>query len=83
MAEVKVGQIRKPTKEFKDDPLGNTKIVISKIEDDCWCSIIFEDGGVTENSPDFIIEKKTELIAEYPTWQEAVNSKEFKGEDKR
>lgn len=23
---------------------------------------------------------KTELIAEYPTWQEAVNSKEFKGE---
>lgn len=23
--------------------------------------------------------QKTELMAEYPTWQEAVNSKEFKG----
>ena len=76
---IKVGQIRKPTKEFKDDPLGNTKIVISKIDEEGWCSIIFEDGDVIADSPDWIVEEKTVLISEYPTWQEAVNSKEFKG----
>ena len=77
---IKVGQIRKPTKEFKEDSLGNTKIVISKIDDESWCSIIFEDGDVITGSPDWIVEEKTELIAEYPTWQEAVNSKEFNNE---
>lgn len=77
---IKVGQIRKPTKEFKDDPLGNIKMVISKIDDNCWCSIIFEDGDVITGSPDWVVEEKTELIAEYSTWQEAVNSPEFRGE---
>jgi hypothetical protein len=40
---------------------------------------IFDDGYVCEK---LHIEEilKDKLIAEYPTWQEAVNSKEFKGE---
>ena len=44
--------------------------------------MIYDDGynvsyPIREDSNLFIFDK---LIAEYPTWQEAVNSKEFKGE---
>lgn len=42
-------------------------------------SVIYPDGYVQvydleEKNQDFLFHKK---IAEYPTWQEAVNSKEF------
>jgi len=40
--------------------------------------IIYNDGYVINIFNDII--SNSELIAEYPTWQEAVNSKEFKGE---
>lgn len=36
--------------------------------------------GETDNWSKAYIEEYGKLIAEYPTWQEAVNSKEFKGE---
>lgn len=44
-----------------------------------WIDCVHNDGETTEYSFTFI-ETYHSLIAEYPTWQEAVNSKEFKGE---
>lgn len=40
-------------------------------------TLIFEDGYVIHKENRDWITKCNELIAEYPTWQEAVNSKEF------
>lgn len=42
--------------------------------------VVFHQGSVSSwhNKEAFLLNKT--LIAEYPTWQEAVNSKEFKGE---
>lgn len=39
---------------------------------------IYQSGVVDYTSMESWIEGDCELIAEYPTWQEAVNSKEFK-----
>lgn len=55
--------------------------VISKVwfnvsEDDNWSYVIYNDG--TSDCWSYnLIRKYSKLIAEYPTWQEAVNSKEF------
>lgn len=48
--------------------------VVSNIKDE-FVSVIYNDGFACCYSGTL-----RELIAEYPTWQEAVNSKEFKGE---
>lgn len=74
---IKVGQIYKPKDDFIDGIV-------------CVTNIYFYDNGLTE--VDYIgndgvcyahddirfltIHRK--CVAEYPTWQEAVNSKEFK-----
>lgn len=42
--------------------------------------MIRNDGEVTTGYVPYSFFMKTKLIAEYPTWQEAVNSKEFKEE---
>lgn len=67
----KVGQIWKT--------LNNYKIAVTSIKEEDYYGevcIIYSDGYVfhtsQENDFDF-----HELVAEYPTWQEAVNSKEF------
>ena len=67
----KVGQIYKQA--------NGEKFVISHIADgDCF--LIYNDGyTVCYGNKELIFIFDT-LIAEYPTWQEAVNSKEFKGE---
>lgn len=77
MSKIKVGQIRKPKKEFINEPDGKLKIVISNKEKDEVCYLIFEDGTTIERVICDWVEEKTDLIAEYPTWQEAINSKEF------
>ena len=78
---IKVGQIRKPKKEYYNKaPDSLFKIVISYTADDDYCSLIYENGNCLEEVPSIFVEEKTELIAEYPTWQEAVNSKEFKND---
>ena len=43
-------------------------------------TLIFEDGYVIHKENRDWITKCNKLIAKYPTWQEAVNSKEFNGE---
>lgn len=62
------------------------------LENDVWTLITIthaDEGlidtinivGVTDTlSPDMLPHQKWNLIAEYPTWYEAVNSKEFRGE---
>lgn len=70
---IKVGQIYKQK--------NNEILVVTQIQDgDVF--IIYDDGysvsyPIGEDSNLFIFDK---LIAEYPTWQEAVNSKEFNDE---
>lgn len=67
MSKIKVGQIRK-------DALG--LYIITDIKS--VCGIIYQNGKI-----DVWSEKQLEcdeLIAEFPTWQEAVNSKEFNNE---
>lgn len=44
--------------------------------------LIFQDGETQEWARNNDIQEYTVLVAEYPTWQEAVNSKEFKGGEK-
>lgn len=66
---IKVGQIRK-------DEKGNIYCV-SRFCGDYNNDVIFNNGIVSPYiSKNFL--EKSELIAEYPTWQEAVNGKEFK-----
>ena len=64
---IKVGQIRKD--EF------NLYVITYDLTN---CAIVYQDGEVRECTEKLIEQDK--LIAEYPTWQEAVNSPEFKGE---
>lgn len=66
---IKVGQIYKP--KNNEDAI----FVVTRAEEAVGCYyIIWDDGSANYHN---INEEKIELIAEYPTWQEAVNSKEF------
>lgn len=69
---IKVGQIYKSNLTFAIR-------VITSIEDS-EISIIHTDGYVDRWSFDEVLNSNWELVAEYPTWQEAVNSKEFNNE---
>ncbi len=63
---IKVGQI------YKTDD----QIVVVSFYRKGQIGIIYNDGYVINIFNDTI--SNSELIAEYPTWEEAVNSKEFK-----
>lgn len=74
MIKAKVGQIWRT--------LNNYKIVVTSTEEADYegeVCIIYSDGYVfqTSGENDFSFH---ELIAEYPTWQEAVNSEYFKND---
>lgn len=71
MSKIKVGQIylKKETKE---------KFVISSYRFVEFYCLIYQDGFVSADVNITFIENYCKLLAEYPTWQEAVNSKEFK-----
>ena len=66
---LKVGQIYKSTLTFA--------IRAVTFIDDSEVSIIHPDGFVDRWNFDEIEISTWELIAEYPTWQEAITSKEF------
>ena len=69
MLEIKVGQIYKTKKSL---------IIITRVKD-CNTSFI-NHKGYAETTPALLVKSNLKLLAEYPTWQEAVNSKEFNGE---
>lgn len=75
---IKEGQIYK----FSEDCATlNYKIIITMIYDE-WVCFVSNSGYANERdikSFEKDVEKKYLILsAEYPTWQEAVNSKEFK-----
>ena len=72
MSEIKVGQIYK----------SNLTLAIRTIAfvDDEEVSIINIDGFVDRWKLDEIPISDWKLLAEYPTWRDAVNSPEFRGE---
>ena len=65
---IKVGQIYKTDGE----------IVVVSFYRKGQIGIIYNDGYVINIFNDLI--SNSELIAEYPTWQEAIDSEEFRGE---
>lgn len=67
MLKIKIGQIR-------EDMYGLYIITYCEVERSLY-SVIYHDGIIRHWSAASI--KDDILIAEYPTWQEAVNSKEF------
>lgn len=69
---IKVGQIWQQQ---------NSEVFVISASKDWLYSKIYKDGyAITEDyleeNTDFVFNK---MLAEYPTWQEAVNSKEFNG----
>lgn len=69
---IKAGQIRKDG----DIAYVITKIWYNATTDKDWADCVYYDGTTDQYSTWYIGEYH-ELIAEYPTWQEAVNSAEF------
>jgi len=67
MEDIKVGQVW----EFN-----KTIWIITSINED-WVCLITNKGLAATEKKELITGN---LLATYPTWQEAVNSKEFKGE---
>ena len=74
---VKIGQVYKL-------PYCKSPVVVIRIEpkkEERFDFIHFiTDEGKQERLWRIAVEETLELIAEYPTWQEAVNSHEFRGE---
>ena len=72
---IKVGQIyrEKNLSEKQED----STFVITRVGN--TISIIYRDGGTINVEWEWLDEECI-LIAEYPRWQEAVNSKEFIGD---
>lgn len=76
--EIKVGQVWK-------SPNGNIFTITMKDDEKSYC-VLFNNGITPdvdntwhEQFTQSIVNGKVFLLAEYPTWQEAINSKEFKG----
>jgi hypothetical protein len=77
MSKIKVGQIY-------ELPFSKSPVVVIRIEPQHerhfdWVYLITDDGQ-QERLWRKSVEETLKLIAEYPTWQEAVNSKEFNNE---
>lgn len=71
---IKVGQI------YEDKGTGTGKMVISNTSIAGLIYLIFTDGSCGKRGKKEFNLQYYSLVAEYPTWQEAVNSKEFKDE---
>ena len=71
MSKIKVGQIWQQSNGYK--------IVVTALDVDLIGEVIviFQDGDVAYKSKEDTEFSFCTLLAEYPTWQEAVNSKEF------
>lgn len=72
---IKVGQIYKQR--------DNDIFVVTYINNSKLVCMLYTDGSIRMDFTDSLnqyIKYRCEFLAEYPTWQEAVNSKEFKDE---
>lgn len=77
---IKVGQIWRG--ESKEDTIAITYIhKHGRRKQEFWeFDYIWRDGETVANDDLYFVQCGRKLIAEYPTWREAVNSPEFKGE---
>lgn len=73
----KVEEEKKAAKAGQIYKEGSDLYVVTFNDGDDIC-VIYKDGYAYDELLEYF--SLGELIAEYPTWQEAVNSKEFKGE---
>lgn len=75
---IKVGQVYKytikPSTRF---------VVTAAFDDNTRFDYILNDGVVFSYEEGKYLLDRTELIAEYPSWIEAINSPEFKTENER
>lgn len=74
MTKVEKGQVWK-------DKLAKSKMVVVKLENNSF-TVLYENGLSIEKYFNFFPKIEYELLATYPTWQEAVNSPEFMGTSK-
>lgn len=78
---IKVGQI---WDKYKDDNTLRSKVCVTYIyyysNGGVEVDYITKDGICFSHDDEYFLRLHRKCIAEYPTWQEAVNSKEFKGE---
>lgn len=74
--DIRVGQVY----EIYFDSRNWSVIAITNIEDGIMSMINPEGGTDLMEVDEFLYDTETKLIAEYPTWQEAINSKEFKND---
>lgn len=76
--EIKVGQVWQPN--YKE----NKKFVITALNPKFGVNVVYNDGNVELFKKEWIsksdVVRNCILLATYKHWQEAVNSKEFKGE---
>ena len=68
---IKVGQIRKTKKT-------GVVFVITLVDEMTVCSVDNQGNAYGSTLANGLIEEISDVINEYPTWQEAVNSEEFK-----
>lgn len=75
---IKVGQIWRGRNN--DDTIVITHIdkTLGKKQEQWQIDYMWADGETVSNDDAYFVKTGRKLIAEYPTWQEAVNSKEFK-----
>ena len=75
---IKVGQVR----EYRTNKMLG-RFVIKSLENECGCYECVKPIDAENKKTRYIhrcVVNVSDLIAEYPNWQEAVNSPEFKGE---
>lgn len=60
----------------------HSSIIVSKDKIVYKYNVIFQDGEVYDDYTEDEVLNSLKLVAEFDTWQEAVNSVEFKGEEK-
>lgn len=71
---IKIGQVYR----VKED---GCRFVVTNITGQInpYC-LLYDDGDVFESCPGSVINEQAELIAEFPTWIQAINSKAFQND---
>lgn len=79
--EIKVGQIYEAICDgYKERFVLTKKYQPVEGLSDVRFDVVYQDGVCRTNVVEYYVANSCKLIAEYPTWQEAVNSKEFKND---
>lgn len=69
----------KPGQIYESKLMEKIKIVITR-KSLAGFGMLFQDGSMRKGVDELYIKSRWKLVAEYPTWQDAVNSKEFRND---